>query len=100
VGQINKQDATRIAAKLLAKQLSSGGAHTVMGVFYKDVLIAQFGIRHGSNKDQGHGHVPRSIYVSPNYAKQLAVCTKSNQQWIELMKDKGHISDDGDSGNK
>lgn len=94
MGQINRDDAEKIAAKLQAISLASGGAHRVMGVFHNDKLIAQFGIRHGSNKDQGHGHVPRSIHVAPRFAKELSVCTKSHQQWVDLMKEKGHIEDE------
>lgn len=57
----------------------------MMVVMQDDKIIASFGIRRGSNKDQGHDHIPKAIHVPPNFAKRLAECSKSREDWIAEM---------------
>lgn len=90
--QVTKQMAERIAGKLRAKQAGKSGAHMNMAIYHGDVLVANFGIRHGSNKDQGHDHVQGAIHVSAHFARELGTCTKSQQQWVDLMIEKGVIA--------
>jgi hypothetical protein len=89
--QITKELAQKIAEKLDAVVIPSGGAHKVMGVYYNDLLIASFGIRHGSNKDAGHDHVQKELKVSTGFAKALARCTKYRDDWLEELRDKNLI---------
>ena len=88
---ITKDHAEKIASKLRATVLSTSGVHDMMGVFHDGKLIASFGIRRGSERDKGHDHVQKEIKVNTRFAKDLAICTKSQAQWIELMKAKGWI---------
>jgi len=90
---ITKELAEKIAKKLQAKTLPSSpkSAHDVMGIFHNQILIASFGIRRGSEKDKGHDHVQKEIRVSSRFAKELGICTKSREQWIAAMIEKGVI---------
>lgn len=88
---ITKELAEKIAAKLGAGEEPSSGAHRLMGVYHEGVLVATFGIRRGSEKDKGHDHVPKELHMSPGFAKRFAQCSKTRQQWIEQMIDKGLI---------
>lgn len=88
--QITKTDAQDIARKLEAK-IQTGGAHNIAAIWVDDVLVAKFGIRHGSRRDQSHQHIPKDIHFSPNKTKQLAQCTISRDQWIQSMKEQGFI---------
>jgi len=92
--EITKELADKIAKKLQAVQLSPGGAHVLMGIYHNGLLVAQFGIRRGSEKDKGHDHVQKQIKVSTRFAKELAICTKSREQWINLMIEKGFIEEE------
>ncbi len=89
--QITKELAEKIAKKLKARLISSAGPHDMMGVYHGDRLIKRFSLRRGSEKDKGHDHVQKDIGVSTRFAKELAICTKSREQWVELMIRKGEI---------
>ncbi len=90
---ITKELAQKIIRKLGAVSLQSGGAHEIYGVLEGDVLIASFGLRRGSEKDKGHDHIPNDLHVGPGFAKALAQCTKSRDEWLQLMKHKGLLPD-------
>jgi hypothetical protein len=73
---ITKELAQKIAKKLGAT-LDKSGAHTIAYIYHNDILVASFGIRHGSDKDLGHDHVPDDIHIGPNKAKRLGQCPMS-----------------------
>lgn len=84
--QITKEHAKAIIRKLGAKKSpKTSKAHDMMIVMQDGIIIASFGIRRGSNRDQGHDHVPKAIHVQPNFAKRLAECSKSRADWIAEM---------------
>ena len=87
---ITKQHAERIAKKLKATYHESR-AHKIAEIFHGGVLIASFGIRHGSEKDQGHDHVQDDLHVNGHQAKLLAACPLTLEEWIQIMRDKGFI---------
>jgi hypothetical protein len=88
---ITKEHALEIAKKLGAT-VEKTGAHQIAYIYHRGQLVAQFGIRHGSNKSLPHGHVPGDIHLGPNKAKRLAECSISQKQWIEIMIEKGLIA--------
>jgi len=90
---LNKDDAEKIAKKLKAR-IHKGSAHDIAVIEYEGQHILDFGIRRGSRRDQGHGHIPRDIHLNLRDALSLAQCTLSYDQWIRRMKDKGVISSD------
>jgi hypothetical protein len=90
---INKQLAQKIAGKLGA-QIEKSGAHQIAYIFHNNVLVAQFGIRHGSSKELGHDHVPSDIHLSPGKAKRLGQCPMSQAEWIRCLQEKGLIPAD------
>ena len=85
---LTKEHAQAIVRKLNAT-IHSGKAHDVAVVEYNGQRIAHFGIRRGSNKDQGHDHLPGSLHLSPHDTMELARCPLSFEEWIERMKKKG-----------
>ncbi len=90
---ITKELAERIATKLQAVcEAKKNRPHDLYRVYHEGRLIAHFGIRRSSRKDQGHDHVPGQIRVSPNQAKLLGQCPMSWEDWVEEMKRKGVIS--------
>ncbi|MFZ1935853.1 MAG: hypothetical protein WCB27_19050 [Thermoguttaceae bacterium] len=90
---ITKELAEKIAAKLQAvSSLKKNRPHDLFLVYHENRLIAHFGIRRSSKKDQGHDHVPGEIHVSPNQARLLAQCPMSREEWIAEMIRKGVIS--------
>ena len=84
---ITKELAEKIAKKLGAK-IDTAGAHAIAYIYHGEVLVAQFGIRHGSKKEAGHDHVPSDIHVSPGKAKRLGQCPMSRAEWIECLREK------------
>lgn len=88
-----REDAESCAEKLHAV-IEEGRAHTVAIVYYNGVRITQFGIRRGSRRDQGHGHLPSGVHLSPHHTRRLADCPMSYEEWIQTMKKKGLIPKD------
>lgn len=88
---ITKEHAEKIQKKLRAKVLTNRSAHDLVQFFYQDVLIVQFGLRRGSNKSLGHGHIPDDLHISQRQALDLARCPLSLDQYVEILKTKGFI---------
>jgi hypothetical protein len=99
---ITRQHADKIARKLEATEETgskkSGGAreHISFVVSHEGVEIAWFGVRRGSNKDQPHGHIPRDLNLSPNHCRRLADCTIDREEYIEIMRQKGLLPEEGE----
>jgi hypothetical protein len=87
MAQITKELASKICRKLDA-QLLKDGAHQRGGVFHKEVLIGTIGIRHGSNKDQSHDHIPKELNLSPHFTRELGICTKSRDEYLNVLREK------------
>jgi hypothetical protein len=85
---ITKQHAIDIAKKLKAF-VRQEKAHAYADVFYKDRLIASFGIRRGSRIDAGHGHIPNDLHINSHQTRQLAACPLSRDEWLAILKEKG-----------
>ena len=87
---ITKELALKIVKKLKADiRERSGKAHDLALVYHGGKLIAQFGIRRGSRKDQGHDHIPDQIHVRPSQARLLGQCPLERQDWIQILARKG-----------
>lgn len=65
-----KDHAQAIAGKLRAA-IRSGKKHDIALIKYNNQTIAQFGIRRGSRRDQGHDHIPGNIHVTRREAMLL-----------------------------
>ena len=85
---ITKELAEKIVRKLGAVRQQAGKAHDIYGVIHNGVLIASFGLRRGSEKDKGHDHIPNDLHVGPGFAKAFAQCSKSKDEWLEIMRTK------------
>jgi hypothetical protein len=84
---ITKELAIKICTKLCARDITPpNAAHDRYGVFHNGVLVASFGIRRGSSKDMGHDFIPKEINVRTSFAKQLAICTKSREDYLREIK--------------
>jgi hypothetical protein len=81
-----REDAEKIAKKLGAKdETTKGDEHDEMVVYFEGKYWARFGISRGSSKESPHNHVHRNLNISPHFAKELAVCTKSREQYFEKV---------------
>jgi len=89
---VTKQHAVKIAKKLEAK-IRHDKAHDLAEIFEGGKLIAWFGIRRGSEKDQGHDHVQKDLYVNGHQARNLANCPLERKHWISIMKEKGKLDE-------
>ena len=87
---LTKDHAEAIASKLGAV-VDKKGAHRIAAIYVDGVLIASFGIRHGSRRNAGHDHIPRDIHFSPNKCRRLAECTLYREDWIKALREKGLI---------
>jgi hypothetical protein len=89
---LTKDHAIAIAKKLKAKtQDKKGSPHQIQLIFYADKLVAHFGIRHGSKRNAGHDHIPKSLYVSPYFCRELACCTRYLDDWLAEMEKQGKL---------
>jgi hypothetical protein len=87
---LTKDHAEAIARKLKAVMIS-GRKHDIAAIRYNGQSVAQFGIRRGSRRDQGHDYIPSQIHVTRQQAVLLAQCRMSFERWVAVMKEKGHI---------
>ncbi len=88
---ITKELALKIAKKLEATVGKQKGPHDIWVVRHNGKMIANFGIRRGSNKELGHDHIPGAIFLHPRQALLLGQCPMSRQEWVEEMIQKGFI---------
>lgn len=89
--QITKEHAEKICTKLQAQVVTKRKAHDLAQVFYNDVLIVQFGIRRGSRRDLGHGHLPDALHISQRETLDLATCPLSRDGYFEILRGRGII---------
>jgi len=90
---LNKTHALIIAKKLEAEIAKKTNNHDIAKVFHNGKLIAKFGIRRGSRKDQGHGHIPRELHTSPHVCKEMADCRIQRKEWLEILRENGQEID-------
>ncbi len=84
---INEQHARSIANKLKADIDTSGKAHDIAYVYDDDGnLLASFGIRRGSKKSLGHGHIANDLGINQHDTLRLANCPMSREEWIQRAK--------------
>ncbi len=84
--QITKELALKIASKLEAVDESDpGDEHDTYAVYHNNVLVVAFGVRRSSQKNKRHDHIPKELQVGPNFAKQLAQCTKSKEDYFRKI---------------
>ena len=87
---INKELALRIARKLKAKiEKRPGRPHDLACVYEGGKLVAQFGIRRGSNRELGHDFIPENLFIGPHDARDLGLCPRSREWWINELERKG-----------
>lgn len=89
--RITKEHAGKIVRKLKAQVVTARKAHDLAQVFYNGILVAAFGIRRGSSKDLGHGHITEDLYLTPHQTLDLARCPLTYERWVEIMQEKGLI---------
>ena len=89
---ITKEHAEKIAGKLEAV-IKEGAKHDLAKIYHNNKKVAQYGIQRGSKKDASHSYIPGQIFVSKKDCLLLAQCPLSRDEWVEKLKEKGHIED-------
>ncbi|MGD0898553.1 MAG: hypothetical protein ABR915_12000 [Thermoguttaceae bacterium] len=94
--QITKELALKIVAKLGAEKVAApNAAHDPYEVYHEGKLVAQFGIRHSSQKNKGHDYIPGELGVGTRFAKELGWCPKSRDDYLVAI---GEMDNPGDRG--
>ena len=89
---IDKELAEKIVKKLKAKiDPKPNRPHDLALVYEGEILIASFGLRHGSKKSLGHDHIPENLHLTKRQAKDLAHCPMSREEWLQVMRGKNLI---------
>lgn len=90
---ITKELAEAILKKLKARRIGGkkGSAHDEYVIEVEGVEVAYTSLRRGSEKDQGHDHVPRDLMVGPSFAKRMGQCSVSRVGYIQHLRDIGAI---------
>lgn len=86
---ITKELANKIVRKLKAKVVKRKRPHDIALVYNEGKMVAQFGVRRGSNKELGHDHIPEQIFLRPREARLLAQCPMSREDWVKIITEKG-----------
>lgn len=89
---LNKQDATKIRKKLRARRKVPASKHHDYYEFFVDgKAVVNFGIRRSPKKDQGHGHLPKDLFLTQQETVRLAACTLSKDDYVEYLRKEGHV---------
>jgi hypothetical protein len=87
---ITKELAERIRAKLCSSEPpKTSGGHDVYVVRYMGKVVGQVSIRRGSEKDKGHDYIPPNLNINPHFAKEIGICTKGFDDYIDCLRKKG-----------
>jgi hypothetical protein len=89
VPRIDKEHARKIVKKLGADVQTGRKAHDLARVVVDGVLVTTFGIRRGSSKSLGHGHIAHDLFLSPHDTIRLANCPMSREEWVRRMRAAG-----------
>lgn len=90
---ITKDHAREIVKKLGAEQRTGRrrSPHEYYVVYHGETQVAQFGIRHGSNRNQSHDHIPRDLHLTHSETLNLANCPLTATRYFELMEERGRL---------
>jgi hypothetical protein len=89
---ITRELARKILKKLKSKKTGKkGAAHTEYAIEHEGQIVALTTLRHGSEKDLGHHHMPGDLHVGPNFAKGLGQCPRSRNDYIRNLQEQGLI---------
>ena len=83
---ITKEHARKIVKKLKAKLAKRSRVHVLYDVIHEGRVISTISVRHSSQKDSGHDHIPGELQISPSKSKRLAQCSITRQQWIDDLQ--------------
>lgn len=86
--KIYGREAQNIAKKLGCK-VTEGANHTRVEVRHNGLLIADFGI--SRDRKKGNGHIPKQLFISQTEAYNLATCTLSQAEYVNILIKKGKI---------
>ena len=83
---ITKEIAEKLVKKLKAKKRGKAGAHIYYDVWDNEEIVVWFSLRHGSEKDKGHDHIPPQLGVNAHKTKCLAQCTYSRNDYLKEIR--------------
>jgi hypothetical protein len=89
MANINSELAKKIIRKLKATQIGSGAHIDYQVLDLQGKVVAITSLRHGSNKELGHDHMPDDLHIGPGKAKVLAQCGISRKQYIKILQSQG-----------
>ena len=86
---ITKELAEKIRWKLCGNEApKTTGGHDVYAVRYNNTIVGVVSVRRGSEKDKGHDFIPRDLSISPNFAKEIGICNKDYNDYVECLRNK------------
>jgi hypothetical protein len=100
MARLDREHAEKIVKKLGAEVSTGRKAHDLARVVHGGRVVATFGIRRGSKKSLGHGHIANDLHLGNHDAVQLANCPLSKEEWIRRMIEAGWIQEDEGTGER
>lgn len=88
----SKRDARKIANKLDADVEKTRSKHEFVKIRYDGKVVASYGISRNS-RDKGHDYIPRQLHISNTQAKGLSDCTFSKEDFFDVLREKGFITE-------
>jgi hypothetical protein len=90
--EITQDQADKIRLKLCgAEKPKTTGGHDVYSIRHEGQVVGKISIRR-SSKEVGHDYIPREINVPMRFAKEIGVCHKNLDDYIECLRGKGLIA--------
>ena len=96
--ELTREHADKIVKKLKARiDTGQRSGHDLATIYYNGVAVVSFGIRRGSSKDTGHGHLTEDLFLSVSQVKKLANCPMNYDEWVRRMKESNVIAEEDDA---
>ena len=80
------------AARKLEAEIEPGRRRDLAKVYHEGKLVAQFGIRRGSDRNMLHNYIAPQLHVSQREAYLLGKCPLSREEWLDIMRSKGLLA--------
>jgi len=77
------------ATRKLKAVVQSGRLHDIAKIYHEGRLVAQYGIRRGSDRNMLHNYIASQLHVSQREAYLLGKCPMSREEWLDIMRSKG-----------
>jgi hypothetical protein len=97
MSEITPDLADKIREKLCgSEKAKTTSGHDVYAIRYAGQVVGKVSLRR-SSKEKGHDYIPKEINVSMHFTKEIGICHKDFDDYIDCLRSKGMIAKEPES---